>query len=96
MKSTSPFEDGAGLAGNPVVARIPIELDVAVPIRNFRVRNLLDLERGQFIESIWQQGEDLPLAAPGTQLAWSEFEGLIRNWRFGPMPRQSFAGSPIL
>lgn len=56
------------------MARIPIELDVAVPIRNFRVRNLLDLERGQVIESIWQQGEDLPLAAPGTQLAWSEFE----------------------
>lgn len=74
MRSTTPVEDAAGIAMNPIVARIPVELDVAVPIRKFRLRNLLALERGQVIESTWLQGDDLPLAAPGAQLAWSEFE----------------------
>jgi flagellar motor switch protein FliN/FliY len=57
-----------------VFSRLPIEIDVAVPVRDFRVRNLLALEKGQVIESSWLQGEDLPLAGRGAQLAWSEFE----------------------
>ena len=55
-------------------ARLPVELDVAVPIRDFRVRTLLALEPGQVIETQWSHGEDLPLAAGEVQLAWSEFE----------------------
>jgi flagellar motor switch protein FliM len=57
-----------------VVTRLPVELDVAVPVRDFRVRNLLALEPGQVIETQWAHGEDLPLAAGDVQLAWSEFE----------------------
>jgi flagellar motor switch protein FliM len=56
------------------VARLPVELDVAIPVREFRVRNLLALEPGQVIETQWAQGQDLPLASGQTQLAWSEFE----------------------
>jgi flagellar motor switch/type III secretory pathway protein FliN len=56
------------------VARLPVELDVSVPIREFRVRSLLTLEPGQVIESQWTHGEDLPLASGRVQLAWSEFE----------------------
>jgi flagellar motor switch protein FliN/FliY len=56
------------------VARLPVELDVAVPVREFRVRNLLALEPGQVIETRWAHGQDLPLASGQTQLAWSEFE----------------------
>jgi len=56
------------------VARLPVELDVSVPVRNFRVRNLLALELSQVIESGWGHGEDVPLAAGEVQLAWSEFE----------------------
>jgi len=56
------------------VARLPVELDVAVPVRDFRVRNLLALEPGQVIETRWPHGEDMPLAAGNVQLAWSEFE----------------------
>lgn len=67
-------EDPGGLLRHPVIARIPTEVDVAVPVRNFRVRNLLALEQGYVVESLWLQGEDLPIAAPGVQLAWSEFE----------------------
>ena len=57
-----------------VITRLPVELDVAVPVRDFRVRNLLALEPGQVIETQWAHGEDLPLAAGDVQLAWSEFE----------------------
>lgn len=56
------------------VARLPVELDVAIPVREFRVRNLLAIEPGQIVETQWAQGQDLPLASGQTQLAWSEFE----------------------
>jgi flagellar motor switch/type III secretory pathway protein FliN len=56
------------------VSRLPVELDVSVPIRNFRVRNLLALAPSHLVESGWAHGEDVPLAAGQVQLAWSEFE----------------------
>ena len=56
------------------MSRLPVELEVAVPVREFRVRNLLSLEKGSVIETRWKQGEDLPLSAGEVQLAWSEFE----------------------
>ena len=59
---------------NGPVARLPVELDVAVPVREFRVRNLLALEPGQVVESRWGHVEDVPLASGAVQLAWSEFE----------------------
>jgi flagellar motor switch/type III secretory pathway protein FliN len=56
------------------LALLPVELDVAVPVRGFRVCNLLSLDRGQVIETQWGHGEDVPLASGEVQLAWSEFE----------------------
>lgn len=56
------------------IARLPVELDVAVPVRGFRVRNLLALDPGQVIETEWANGEDMPLSAGELQLAWAEFE----------------------
>ncbi len=56
------------------VSLLPVELDVAVPVRQFRVRNLLALQPGQLIESQWGNGEDVPLASGEVRLAWSEFE----------------------
>ena len=61
-------------AFSPPVSLLPVELDVAVPVRRFRVRNLLALEPGQLIESQWGNSEDVPLASGEVQLAWSEFE----------------------
>ena len=58
------------------LALLPVELDVAVPVREFRVRNLLTLEPGQVVESQWNNGEDLPISSGDVQLAWSEFEVL--------------------
>ncbi len=64
----------SGIVLTAPLARLPVELDVAVPVREFRVRNLLTLEPGQVIESRWAHSEDMPLAAGAVQLAWSEFE----------------------
>jgi flagellar motor switch/type III secretory pathway protein FliN len=63
-----------GIKLTPALARLPVELDVAVPVPNFRVRNLLALELGTVIETQWGHGDDMPLAAGSVQLAWSEFE----------------------
>ncbi|MGA3371879.1 MAG: FliM/FliN family flagellar motor C-terminal domain-containing protein [Terracidiphilus sp.] len=66
--------EGAGIELTASLARLPVELDVAIPVREFRVRTLLALEQGQVIETDWAHGEDMPLAAGEVQLAWSEFE----------------------
>ncbi len=57
-----------------LISRLPVELGVSIPVRDFRLRQLLTLTAGQLIETQWNHGEDLPLAAHGVQLAWSEFE----------------------
>jgi flagellar motor switch protein FliN/FliY len=56
------------------LARLPVQLDVMVPVREFRVRNLLALEPGQVVETEWGHGEDMPLSSGKVPLAWSEFE----------------------
>ncbi len=61
-------------AQHPVAARLPVEVDVAIPLREFRVRNLLTLEPGTVVASQWGHGEDVPLGSRDVQLAWSEFE----------------------
>lgn len=71
---SSETEAGALAPRGSAVARLPVELDVAIPVRKFRVRNLLTLALGQLIETQWAHGEDMPLAAGDVQLAWSEFE----------------------
>ena len=58
------------------LARLPVEIDVSVPVRGFRVRNLLALSPGHVVESQWSNGGDLPISAGDVQLAWSEFEVL--------------------
>jgi len=56
------------------MARLPVELEVSVPVREFRVRTLLALELGQVLGTEWAPGEDMPLLSGDVQLAWSEFE----------------------
>jgi flagellar motor switch/type III secretory pathway protein FliN len=58
----------------PVMVRLPVDLQVLIPVRAFRVRNLLAMGPGEIIESSWANGEDLPLSSGEVQLAWSEFE----------------------
>lgn len=62
------------IAPDGPVAKLPVELEVGVPLRDFRVQNLLSLESGSIVESRWVHGDDVPLAAGKVQLAWAEFE----------------------
>ena len=64
----------AATPANALAMRLPVELEVALPLRGFRVRNLLALTPGVVVESQWVHGEDVPLGAGDVQLAWSEFE----------------------
>jgi hypothetical protein len=71
----TPKEFGAApMDLSPPMARLPVEVEVGIPLRAFRVRNLLALETGQVIETQWAHGEDMPLCAGDVQLCWSEFE----------------------
>lgn len=54
--------------------RLKVELEVGVPVEDFRVKNLLALEPGVVVVSGWTYSDDLPLAAGRVQLAWTEFE----------------------
>ena len=74
VPSPQGSEEGDHIGRSGPMAKLPVELDVAVPVREFRVRNLLALEPGQLIETQWAQGSDVPLGAGAVQLAWSEFE----------------------
>jgi hypothetical protein len=67
-------EEGNSVPPSGPFALLPVELDVSVPVRDFRVRNLLALVPGQLIESQWVNGADVPLASGEVRLAWSEFE----------------------
>jgi flagellar motor switch protein FliM len=69
-----PADERESVPLSAAVARLPVELEVSIPLREFRVRNLLNLGAEQVIESQWAYDEDMPLAAGEVQLAWSEFE----------------------
>ncbi|MFZ0338301.1 MAG: FliM/FliN family flagellar motor C-terminal domain-containing protein [Terracidiphilus sp.] len=68
-----PLSQAAPVFSAPI-PQLPVELGVTIPVREFRVRQLLALAPGQVIETQWNHGDDLPLAAGDVQLAWSEFE----------------------
>jgi flagellar motor switch/type III secretory pathway protein FliN len=74
ISASQPKEDGEEGELRSPVTRLPVVLGVVVPVRTFRVRNLLALAPGHLIETRWSSGEDLPLAAGPVQLAWTEFE----------------------
>jgi flagellar motor switch protein FliN len=57
-----------------LAAKLPLQLDLRVPLPSFRVQQLLALEKGQVIETVWPHTEDLPLWSGGIQLVWTEFE----------------------
>ena len=58
----------------PAVEWLPIQLEVALPVVRFCVRDLLALAAGQVIPTAWSSGEDLPLSIEDVQLAWVEME----------------------
>ena|SRR5579863_4377822 len=74
VPTVPPLRAEGSIAPDSPLMRLPVELDVALPVREFRVRDLLAIRPGELIETLWAHGEDMPLAAGAVQLAWSEFE----------------------
>jgi flagellar motor switch protein FliN/FliY len=46
--------------------------DLALP--DFTLRRVLELAKGQVIDSRWHQGVDVPMLVNGRVIAWAEFE----------------------
>jgi flagellar motor switch protein FliM len=74
VPAAQPMAEDDEVRQSSPVSRLPVAVGVTVPVRAFRVRDLLALEPGRLIESQWGNGEDLPLSSGEVQLAWSEFE----------------------
>jgi flagellar motor switch/type III secretory pathway protein FliN len=73
-EAITALEEESLIERQSVEARLPVQLNVGIPIRDFRVKNLLVLAPGALIESQWEPGEDVPVVSGEVQLAWSEFE----------------------
>jgi len=58
----------------PVLSRLTVTLTAGIPLNRFKVRDLLRLETGQIVESVWPDTEDVPVKVGQVQLGWSEFE----------------------
>jgi hypothetical protein len=58
----------------PSLARVPETITALIPLRQFTVRTLLLLAKGQTIESNLATTEDIPIKIGSVQIAWGEFE----------------------
>jgi flagellar motor switch protein FliN len=56
--------------------RLPMQLDVMVKVRSFRVEDLLALKQGSIVETIHEHSQDVPVRCGGALLVWAEFEVL--------------------
>jgi flagellar motor switch/type III secretory pathway protein FliN len=72
--SSALAEPASQLASWPTVAGLPTAVLVAVPIPEFRVRDLLALKSGSILSSAWRGEREVPLLADDVQFAWAEFE----------------------
>lgn len=54
--------------------RLPMQLDVMVNVRSFRVQDLLALAKGGVVETVHEHTQDVPLICGGALLMWAEFE----------------------
>jgi flagellar motor switch/type III secretory pathway protein FliN len=56
------------------ISALPVQLDVRVPVPDFRVRDLITLAPGRVVASEWPSSDDVPLACGDVRLVWTEFE----------------------
>lgn len=54
--------------------RMPMQLDVMVKVRAFRVKDLLALAKGNVVETVHEHTQDVPVRCGGALLVWAEFE----------------------
>jgi len=62
-----------------MIGDLPVVLSVAVPLRAFRMRDLLSLQPNQTIRTVQGTSRDIPLAIGALQLAHGEFDVLKGN-----------------
>ena len=63
------------LSEDSPMAGLPMQLDVNIPVPDFRVKDLLALEKGTVLETHWSHTEDVPVWCGGVQLLWAESIG---------------------
>ncbi|HEX2917794.1 MAG TPA: FliM/FliN family flagellar motor C-terminal domain-containing protein [Edaphobacter sp.] len=63
----------------PLLSQMTVLTSAAIPISGFKIRDLVQLQPGQVVESAWAHTEDIPLKAARVQVAWSEFEVVDQN-----------------
>lgn len=56
------------------VTQAPLRLEICLPIRGLRVKDVLALRKGAIFETQWPADEDIPGDCGGQQLVWTEFE----------------------
>ncbi|ACO33596.1 MULTISPECIES: FliM/FliN family flagellar motor C-terminal domain-containing protein [Acidobacterium] len=56
------------------VTQAPLRLEIRLPIRGLRVKDVLALRKGAIFETQWPADEDIPGDCGGQQLVWAEFE----------------------
>ena len=56
------------------IAALPVQLDVRIPLPDFRVSDLVGLTPGRVVASEWPSSDDVPLICGEVQLVWTEFE----------------------
>lgn len=72
-KSTLSLTGTAGEVWK-TLGQVPCSVVIEVPIPRFTVRNLLNLETGDVLSTIWSQSRDLPVRVNGRVVGWCEFE----------------------
>jgi flagellar motor switch protein FliN len=73
-RSDSPEESPAETERDTRLDRLPMQLDVLVKARAFRVQDLLALEKGAVVETLHEHSQDVPVQCGGALLMWAEFE----------------------
>src|ERR1700727_1701482 len=58
----------------PMLSELMMTVESGVALREFKVRNLLQLEVGQIIESSCADTDDVMVKVGQVQVGWSEFE----------------------
>jgi len=53
---------------------LPCTLALDIPVLNFTVADLLNLQPGSVVETAYHQSSDLPLRVNGQLVGWTEFE----------------------
>jgi flagellar motor switch protein FliM len=58
---------------------LPMQLDVMVRLRRFRVQDLLALRKGTVVETVHEHSQDVPLICGSAVLLWAEFEMMAQK-----------------